>query len=48
MDRGEDLRYSHKSSGSKTMVVADIDGEIKILTSNTLKIVADEFGIPLY
>ena len=29
-------------------IVADIDGEIKILTSNSLKVVPDEFGIPIY
>ena len=29
-------------------IVSDIDGEIKIITSNALKVVPDEFGVPLY
>ena len=28
--------------------VCDLDGEIKIVTSNSLKFVPDEFGIPLH
>ena len=31
----------------KWEIVADIDGEIKIVTSNALKVVPDEFGIPI-
>ena len=29
-------------------IIADIDGEIKIVTSNVLKVVSDEVGIPIY
>ena len=29
-------------------IVSNIDGEIKTISSNALKVVTDEFGVPLY
>ena len=29
-------------------IVCDLDGELKFVTSNSLKVVLDEFGIPLH